>query len=221
MTYLQLINRVLRALREPQIAGITGEKALFYGQLINEVKEDFENLGPWFALRQRLVGTMVIGNENIDLTAETNERSYVLYASAEVVQAFITTADKETRLNEVTWERMDELHTLDPDAAPAQPYNIAFRTTADGIEAKVFPKPDLAYTYRIGVVVPQDELTSATTALTIPSMPVWREAAVRAMEERGEEFSGPLQSARARAQAALDQAILGDFGREQYTFEQI
>ena len=53
------------------------------------------------------------------------------------------------------------------------------------------------------------------------SLPVWREAVVRAMEERGEEFSGSLERQRGRALEALYQAILADYGRDQMTFEAV
>jgi len=219
MTYIDLINRVLRRLREPQITSLSGEKALFYGQLVNEVKEDIENAGPWYALRTPLTGSFTPSTSTLDLTASTNQRSYILYQSTGQPQAFVTTVDKERRLCEVTWEQMDSMHVLDPDADEDVPAYFAYKKDNDGVTIRVFPTPDLAYTYRFVFVVPQDELTVATTALLIPSTPVWREALVRAMEERGEEFNGSLEAARTQAQEALMQAILDDWAREPMTFE--
>lgn len=221
MTYLQLINRVLRKLREGQISSLTGDKALFYGQLVNEVKTDLENAGPWFALRTWLTGALTPSSPDLDLTASTDENSYIMYQGVECPMAFITTADKENRLAVVSWSEMDSMHTLQPDADEGQPYYVAFRSDGTGIRAKFFPTPDLAYTYRFEFVVNQAELTDTTDVLLIPPTPVWREAVVRAMEERGEEFSGSLEAERARAQEALMQAILADWGGEQRTFEAV
>lgn len=219
MTYLELINRVLRRLREPQISSLSGEKALFYGQLVNEAKDDIENAGPWYGLRTPATGSFTPSTSTVDLTSSTNQRSYLLYQSTGAPQAFITTVDEERRLAEVTWEEMDALHTLDPDADEDVPAQFAYKKTKDGVTLRVFPTPDAAYTYRFVFVVPQDELTDKDTELLIPSTPVWREALVRAMEERGEEFNGSLEAARTQAQEALMQAILDDWAREPMTFE--
>lgn len=219
MTYLQLINRVLRKLREGQSSSISGEKALFYGQLVNEVKTDLENAGPWFALRTPLTGSLTPGSPDLDLTASTDEYSYLLYQETNAPQAFITTADRQRRLSVISWSAMDALHTLQPDADEDQPACVAFRNNGTGLVAKFFPTPDSAYTYRLECVVNQAELTDPDTVITIPAAPVWREAVVRAMEERGEEFSGSLEAERARAKEALFQAILADWGSEERTFE--
>lgn len=219
MTYLQLINRVLRKLREGQISSISSEKALFYGQLVNETKTDLENAGPWFALRTWLTGSLTPSSPDLDLTASTDEYSYLMYEGVECPMAFITTADKERRLGVLSWSEMDSWHTLQPDADEGQPTHVAFRNNGTGLVAKFFPTPDLAYTYRFEMVVNQAELSDASDVISIPATPVWREAVVRAMEERGEEFSGSLEAERGRAQEALMQAILADWGGEQRTFE--
>ena len=220
MTYLDLLNRVLRRLREPQITSISGEKALFYGQLVNEVKSDIENAGPWFALRQNVTGTMTAHADAFTL-AGTNQRSYVLFESADFSQAFVTTVDREVRMREVTWEQMDSFHVLNPDSAEGVPTTYAYRKSTAGIAVRVFPTPDLAYTYRFNCVIPQNDLSDPTDVLLIPYEPVWRESVVRAMEERGEEFNGSLEAARAKADEALIQAILDDWAREPMTFEAV
>jgi len=218
MTYLQLINRVLRKLREGQISSISGEKALFYGQLVNEVKTDLENAGPWYALRTTLTGSLTGSSADLDLTASTDENSYLMFEDVELPMAFITTTDKERRLAAVSWSELDAMRTLNPDADEDIPCYVAFRNDGTGLRAKFFPTPDQAYTYRFEVVVNQDELTAVDDVISIPATPVWREAVVRAMEERGEEFSGSLEAERGRAQEALMQAILADWGGEQRTF---
>lgn len=219
MTYLEIVNKVLRGLRENTVLGVTAGYAAFIGQLVNEVKTDIEDMGPWYALRTTVTGTLVAGTAEVNLTASTNERSYLLLDGSGRAQAWITTADEERRLSVLSEAEMDHIQTIDPGADQNVPYFISLRRTNDGLVATLYPTPDAAYTYKFQFVVPQAELTAATTELLIPSEPVWREALVRAMEERGEEFSGSLDRHARRANAALNAALMRDFMADNMTVQ--
>ena len=218
MTLLQLVNKVLRGLREAQVADIVGTYPLMVVQFVNEAKENIEDIGPWLALRTTVNDTLTQDVSSLDLTGSTNERSYLLFTK-NLPMAFITTANEEHRLSVVEKGEIDALNALDPDAQHAVPYAVAFARSNTGLTAHFFPTPDAAYTVRFVFVVPQDELDEATDEISIPGDPVWREALVLAMEERGEEFAGPLDRTVARAQRALGNAMMRDFGAESMTFE--
>ena len=218
MTFLQLINKVLRGLREPQAASLTGEHTALIGQLVNEAKEDIEDLGPWRALRTIVdINTVADSSTGIALTG-ANERSYLLYQQANAGQAFIVTADNERRLQVISRNHHLSLDRLYPDADHAVPVSVSFAKNQDGMNAHFWPVPDAVYAARFDLIIPQAELTSATTELQIPSRPVWQEALARAMEERGEEFSGSLDAVRGRAARSLESAMLADFGVDPLTF---
>src|SRR5688500_6188504 len=109
MTFLQAINKVLIGLREAQVADVDAlPYTVLIGQLVNEAKTDIEDLGPWQALRTTVNKNTVAGTATIDLTTETNDRSYLLY-DKNLPQAFVVTTDKERRLQHV---QIDELFAL-------------------------------------------------------------------------------------------------------------
>jgi hypothetical protein len=225
MTYLQLINRVLTRLREKSVLGVTSSTKYteLIGQMVNEAKYDVEDAGPWYALRTTVTGSMTASVATVDLTASTNERSYLLRDShTGGPQAWITTAQKLNSLAVITQTQMNQMRTLtDQPETEQQPVYVSFTTSASGVTAEFYPKPDQAYTYKFVFVVPQADLEAKTDVLTIPAEPVWREALVRAIEERGDEFSGDINGYRGRSEAALNRAIMSDFGKDPITFREV
>ena len=223
MTYLQLINKVLVGLREATVAAVpTTPHGVLVAQFVNEAKEDIEDLGPWKALRTSDASNTALSNgtASYSLTG-TNERSYLMYLPTEqgsLPMAFITTAGYERRLDVVPITYWRSLVNLYPDAPRACPTMVSFSRSGTVLVANFWPTPDAAYNARFSLVIPQAELTSASTELSIPSRPVWQEALVRAMEERGEEFAGSIEGWRNRAARSLESAILADFGADPMTF---
>ena len=56
MTYLQLVNSVLRRLREDQVATVEQNTySQLIGELVNEAKETVENSWDWTGLRTTIV----------------------------------------------------------------------------------------------------------------------------------------------------------------------
>jgi hypothetical protein len=162
--------------------------------------------------------TLVSGTATLDLTADTNDRSYLLHDAAGEPMSFLTTAQSERRMTLITQNDMDAMKLLSPNQPNGTPVYISFARAAGGLTATYFPTPDAAYTVRSMFVVPQADLSALTDELTIPAGPVWRRATVMAMEERGEEFAGPLTRAEQRAKDTLHDAILADFGADGITF---
>lgn len=219
MTFADLINKVLRGLREDTITTSLAEPYVaLVAQIVNEAKEDIEDLGPWYALRTVVSDTLTIGVNTLSFTADTDERSYLLYNDSGEPEAYVTTNNNWHRLQVIPQAEMDALWIYSPNQPDANLVYVSFSRAAGGMTATFFPAPDQAYTTKFTWVVPQAEFTVYSDVLSIPGSPVWREALVRAMEERGEEFAGPLDGARARAAKALSNAMVRDFGADSYTF---
>jgi len=68
MTYLDIVNNILRRLRERSISTVneTSYSALI-GVLVNDAKEKVENAWQWSALRSTLSATTVAGTFNYEL----------------------------------------------------------------------------------------------------------------------------------------------------------
>jgi hypothetical protein len=220
MTLLEAVNKVLVGLREASVANLTATYSIHLVQLINDAKQDLEDMGPWRALRSTISKNTVAGTSTIDLTTETNDRSYPL-VQKNTPLIYIVTANEETMLELVSVEEIQYHQLMSPDHPDNKPCYVAFSKAAGGLTAHFWPTPDAVYAIRFVMVIPQAELTTSdgATSFTIPAEPIWREALVRAMEERGEELSGPVDRAVARAEQAKWNAIMMDFGAEPMTFE--
>lgn len=218
MTFAQLINKVLTKLREDTIASsVPPGYPTLVAQIVNEAKEDIENVGPWYGLRTTVDIVTTPGVDQLSLAAY-NDRSYLLMDNNEP-QAYITTTNYWRRLTLISQSEMNAMRIFSPSTPNNTPQWISFDYPSTGIVATLFPAPNSAYNVRLVLVVPQSDLVNATDALLIPGLPVWREAVVRCMEERGEEFAGPLDGERQRAARALNDAMLTDFGADSQTFE--
>lgn len=221
MTYLQLINRVMRGLREKQVVGVTSATGFteLVGQYVNQAKHDIEDAGPWEALRTSVTGTLTVSQQTEDLTSSTNERSYIYVDPfSGVGQAWITTSGSKGTIAVIPQAAMRQMWQMTDNTVTGVPVYVSFSKSASGITAEFYPAPDAAYTYRFEFVVPQAELSAAGDTLSIPSEPVWRTALAMAVEERGDEFSGNVAQYYDRAEAALHSAIMSDFGRDPLTF---
>lgn len=220
MTFGELINKVLRALREDTITTSFAEAyPTLVAQIVNEVKEDIEDLGAWYALRTTVNTSTAADTATIDLTSSTTERSYLLQSQNRGM-AFVVESGRETQLRLVDKPELDAITALaGTNVSHTLPLYVAFSRATGGLTAHFWPVPDVVYDVRFVFVVPQEDMTATTDTITIPGGPIWREAIVRCMEERGEEFSGSLESVRARANRALTSAMLMDFAAESMTAE--
>lgn len=212
MTFLQLINRVLRKLREKQVAVLTSEYTAFVGQCINDAKEDVEAAWDWKALRTNISVTTAAGTQDYALTG-TNERSRLLYdKSTGLPMAFNLTEDG-CQLYEKSLEaiRRDIAEVQDN----TKPFFFALLRTNSGLSVRIYPKPDAVYSLQFTCVIPQAELSATGTTLTIPWQPVYRQALADATAERGSGLGGNLEILYQRAREALSNAILEDMEQDE------
>lgn len=215
-TYLQLINKVLVALREDEAAGVTEPYTKLIGQFVNEAKQDVEDSSPWRCLRTEITFAATVGNTSAVLPG-TTDRSYLVHTSNGCPMAFRTDADEEGFVSVVPMETLRAKRLGSNNDEPNEPNYVAFTSDGTNLVAHWWPTPDTTYNYKAIFVVPQDDLSDKDDTLTIPWRPVVLRATYLAMDERGSEFAGRLESTLARAEAALFDAILTDIGQDNYT----
>lgn len=217
MTYLQLINKVLARLRQDTVASLSDNGATLAGHFVNQAKEEIEDMGPWMALRAAQTVSASAGTASY-LMSSTNERSYVVRDGRGVPQIYETTAGSKNLIQLIEWEEMRRLHNLDESVVQAQPIYAAIDRGATGLTIKFYPTPASSRTYSVLCVVPQAELASISTSITIPSRPVWMYAAALYAMERGEEMSGEPGSLMMQARSVINDFVLTDFGADNQTF---
>jgi len=197
-TYLQLINKVLVALREDEVLGVTEPYAKLIGQFVNEAKEDIEDAAPWRALRTEVSFAATANTTTTTLTS-TNDRSYLMNTPVGEPLLFRTDAGDESPVAVIPIERLRQLRLASDASERNEPCYVAFTSDGTNQVAHFWPTPDATYNYKGVFVVPQAELTAKTDTLTIPYRPVVLRAIWYAMDERGSEFAGRLETALAKA----------------------
>ena len=199
MTYLQLVNAVLKRLREDEVTSVTDNSySKLIGAYVNDAQEDVENSYSWNALTDTLAVTTATGIFN-----------YTLIGSGqrfEVLDVWNNTSDEKFFLENrpISW-MTKMLLGQNPDRNSPRYYSFNGQDANGDTAVDIYPIPDGAYQLFFNVCKPQAELTSDSTKLLVPSLPVIMGAYARALAERGED--GGIGSADA---FALYQKTLGD-----------
>lgn len=190
MTYLEIVNRVLRRLREPQVDSLTANTySTLIADLVNEVKRDVENSWNWSALRTTLTATTTTDLFNYVLTG-TGTTFRVLDAINDTTNVYL-----ESRPG--AWFDKQFLMATVQKASPAY-YNFNGVNVNGDTQVDIFPIPDGVYDLRFNVILPQADLVLATDVLLIPSPLVIEGTIARAISERGEDGGFQEQEQRFR-----------------------
>lgn len=205
MTYLELVNNVLKRLRERTVATIDETTySTLISVLINDAKTEVENAWNWSALRQTLTLTTTSGVFNYELNGTGNNFSVmdVVNESGDFFMEYRTQHDfNQFYLNQT------------PASGNPRYYNFN-GVSADGDTlVDVYPKPDTIYTIYFNIIQRTGDLSAGTDKLTVPSLPVSLLAYAKAIEERGEDGGVASTSAYATATRVLNDAIAQDAQR--------
>ena len=93
-------------------------------------------------------------------------------------------------------------------------WNFSINGTSGGLlTAQLYQKPDKVYNIDFYLLDPQDDLTEATTTLTIPEQPVILGAYALALAERGEDGGTGPTLASSRFDKVLSDFITKDSNR--------
>ncbi len=201
-TFLQLVNDVLRELREPEVATWDqDDQSIRVATWINSCKRDAEAAHRWTMLRD----TFEISTEEDVVTyafTDTDER-------AQVLDAWNTTAGCNYELNKTTWRRMNAVYygaatPLSGNVTDFVPNGVSAVTGAYQVD--VYPIPAAAVqTLTFTVYVPQADMDADDTVMVVPYRPIVEGALARARFERGEDGGVGFEG-----QAAFMAKVLGD-----------
>lgn len=229
-TYLQVINRVLRKLGEEELAEATTSLAERYerliGTFVNDVKEEVEDAYNWRALRQTVTVAFSVGDQSATIT-EANERSRLLRIFQAQAQGYvpmcfdITDATSVQQLQEIDLAELIYRDTIDTTGNNTPAYFALDNSSGDVLDLFLYPRPNVATTVQISLVIPQDRLTDAQaqTTIKVPVRPVYIGAVYHALEERGEELGAQGAFSERAYRQALDDAIGRDSAESGDPFE--
>jgi len=180
-TYLELVNGVLKRLREDTVATVTETSyAELIGIFVNEARREVEDAWQWNALKTSIVVPTVIGQRDYDLTGS--------HSRTRVLEAFNTT--KKWRLIDLPDSRWINNQLAVTTVVSQSPTHYDYTqndTTSGTLTVRLYPLPDAVESLTFYVINPQEDFTTGTEKLYIPKDPVLQLAHLKAINERGED----------------------------------
>lgn len=210
-TYLEIINSVLVKLRESTVGSPTASTySTLIGAFVNDAKKEVESAWTWQALRFTYGFSSVIGQRAYALT-DILPDSRLLRDSSGRPMVFDRTANQSMQLYEMYVDDLEGQYRLQyPVQTLAQPSFFALYVTATGFNLTFLETPTEVRPYVMDFCVPQDELSTASTLVSVPWRPIRDLAYLYALDERGEEIGEPGSKAWLRYEKSLGDAIAFD-----------
>ena len=196
MTYLEIVNSVLRRLRENEVSSVQETPyAILIGDLVNVVKREVEDAWDWSALRTTLSAITANSLFNYVLEGSTTR--------IRILDVFNDTDDVVMAQRSTKW--FDQQFLLaDTQAGSPLYYNFNGVDSNGDTQIDIYPIPDGVYEIRINCVIPQPKLVENATRILIPSDIVVEGVLARAISERGDDGGYAEQEMRYRS-------MLGEF----------
>ena len=178
MTYLNLMNNVLRRLREEETTSVTSTTYnKMVGDFINDAKKLVEESNDWSALRSTITVSTTADDNTYSLT-DCGDNVKVMCVVNDTSNVFMEYQSKD-------W--FNEQLYINNAATGAPMYYTYNGLDASGVtQVLVGPTPDGVYSLRFDVVKRQADLSSNTDSLLVPAMPVIHYAVALLARERGE-----------------------------------
>ena len=179
LTYLQLVNSVLRRLRENEVSSVQDNTySKLIGEFINDAKRMCEDAYNWNAL-----------SETLSASTTASLFNYSLDGSGQRFRVIDVIDDTSNAILELqTSAQMNKLFLLQTaqNGAPKY-YNFNGVDSNGDTQVDLYPIPDGVYNLRFNIIKPQIPLSADADKILIPSEPVIFNATARAMAERGED----------------------------------
>lgn len=202
MTYLQLVNSVLRRLREDEVTSVSRNSySKLIGEFVNDSKRTVEDAYDWTALRDTLT-----------VSTDATAFNYTLVGSGNRMKILDVANDTSNFFLQYRTSHWMNNAFLINDAPTGTPQFYSF----NGVDANgdngvdLYPKPDGVYQVRFNAVLRTDDYTEDTDNMLIPSSPVVQLATALGARERGETGGTSAAELFALADRTLADAIAFD-----------
>jgi len=178
MTYLQLVNAVMRRLREDEVTTVNeSDYSKLIGDFVNDAKRLVEDAWDWNALRTSFSITTVAGTPTYSLT-DFGVRS-------EVNDVHNETDNTVVRLESLQRIREQNLGTDNANGTISY-YAIDGLDGNNDLKLRLYQTPNAVKTLTVYGVKRPNDLTEDSDTLLVPSSPVIQWAYSYALRERGE-----------------------------------
>jgi len=201
-TYLDLINNVLRRLRE-RVVSTANESSYstLVGIFVNDAREEVENAWQWSGLRENISITTAASTVSYDLP-NTRSRFTLLSVTN-------TTSKTKLQYRDPAWF-IDKTVLNTPETGSPLYYTFDSVASDGDTQVKLYPTPDGAYNIDFYTDLRDLDLSADTDVLVVPHRPVQLLAYAKAIEERGEDGGVQSGSAFFIASRSLSDSIVFD-----------
>ena len=207
MTYLQLVNSVLRRMRETETDTIENSNDSYVklvGEFVNDARRIVEDAWDWSALRTTLIAETQAGVFNLKLEGTNN--------SFKILDVINDTSNLFMRPASSAW--MNNAYLIqEPLTGSPEYYSFNGVFTDGSAQVDIYPKPDGVYKINFNIVDRTDPFTTDTDKLYVPSAPVIQYAVALASRERGETGGTSSQELFSLADTTLADAVAFDAAR--------
>ena len=205
MTYLQMVNSVLRRLRETEVSAVSDNAySKLIGDFVNDSKRVVEDSYNWNALY-----------DTLSATTSADVFNYVLVGSGQrfrVVDVLNDTSNWFLKEQSTQWFDQQFLLTTPSKGSP-QYYNFNGVDVNGDTQVDIYPIPNGVYDVRFNIVKPQADLSANTDIVKVPYEPIVFLAYAKALAERGEDGGLASGEAAQMYRQSLSDAIAIESGR--------
>lgn len=212
-TALQLVNKVLRRLREDEVTTFTSSYTKLILDFVNEAKREVEEAWNWTFLRTTKTVTTSAGTRQYALTGAGSR--------FRVLDVWDSTNDGRLALGNTQYFTED----IETNSTQGKPfaYRIIGRDSNGDPYVELAPVPDGEYTLTFYLFVPEEDMSATTDTMKVPEWPVVMGAWAKAISERGEDGGQNTIEQQLMYKSALSDAIAMDESRvlEETTWQQV
>jgi hypothetical protein len=208
MTYLQLVQSVLRRLREDDTITSVSDNSYskLIGEFVNDAKRIVEDSWDWSSLRTTFTINTVANTFSYQLTD-----SDVSLKTLDVVN---DTSNYFMRPVSSHWMNNAYLNSGVPNSSPVYYSWNGFSETGEAL-IDLYPIPDKEYIIRVNAVDKKAPMVADSTNLYVPSNPVIHYAVALASRERGETGGTSSAELFAIADQTLGDMVALDVARQE------
>ena len=205
MTYLELVNAVLRRLRITEVGSVneTAYSAMI-GDFVNDSKSMVEDAHDWSALRTTLTVTTSEDIFNYALTGSQN--------NIKMLDVINDTSNNFMTYRPSTWMNNVFLNETPTTGSPTYYSFNGVDSNGDTL-VDIYPIPNAVFALRFNCILRNPDLSADTDQLVIPSRPVVQAAVALAARERGETGGTSTAEYFTIADSFLSDAIALDANR--------
>lgn len=204
MTYLDIVNSVLRKLREDQVTTVDEtDYSRLVGDFVNDAKRLVEDTWDWTALRSTYTVTTTVGDPLYSLS-NFNTRGKILYVF------------NETTNRQVLKESLQRIRSLNLTSNSAQGpiayYAVDGLDANNDVQIRLYRTPNTVDVLSVYTVTRPGDLVEDSDTVLVPSSPVIQWAYSYALRERGETGGQSASEQAIFAQQELSNAVAFDAG---------